>query len=174
MPRSFDMSAVYEGSVEDIHRAFHEEQYWVGRLAEVPTDLAAVEELRVGAEAGADAAVAVVTLQRVYRQNLPALVTQLHRGDLCIRREESWGPIHDGVATASIRGWLLDAPVSIWGTAVLSPHTESGGSRLTANMTVQVRVPLIGGKLEHLIGSQLPELINVEQRYTSQWMAKNA
>lgn len=174
MPRSFDMSAVYDGSVEEVHRAFQEEQYWLGRLAEVPTDFAAVEELRMGGVAGDRGAIAVVTLQRVYRQNLPALVTQLHRGDLCVRREESWSPVNDGIATASIRGSLLDAPVSLWGTAVLSPDTESGGSRMAANITVQVRVPLIGGKLEHLIGSQLPELISVEERFTSQWMANNA
>ncbi|QLL08166.1 DUF2505 domain-containing protein [Mycobacterium vicinigordonae] len=173
MPRSFDMSAVYEGSVEEIHQAFHEEQYWLGRLAEVPTDVATIEELRVGEEAGDEAAVEVVTVQRVYRDNLPALVTQLLRGDLCVRREEYWSPLNDGIATASIRGSLLDAPVSIWGTAVLAPDVQSGGSRLAANITVQVRVPLIGGKLEHLIGSQLPELVSVEQRYTSQWMARN-
>ncbi len=34
MPRSFDMATEYEGTVEQVHRAFREERYWLARLTE--------------------------------------------------------------------------------------------------------------------------------------------
>ncbi|WP_072508837.1 DUF2505 domain-containing protein, partial [Mycobacterium tuberculosis] len=159
MPRSFDMSADYEGSVEEVHRAFYEADYWKARLAETPVDVATLESIRVGGDSGDDGTIEVVTLQMVRSHNLPGLVTQLHRGDLSVRREETWGPVKEGIATASIAGSIVDAPVNLWGTAVLSPIPESGGSRMTLQVTIQVRIPFIGGKLERLIGTQLSQLV---------------
>ncbi|MDD4866037.1 MAG: DUF2505 domain-containing protein [Mycobacterium sp.] len=172
MPRSFDLSADYEGSVEELHRAFREEQYWRSRLAHIPVDEARLESIRVDGDSDRHGTVEVVTLQVVRSHNLPALVTQLHRGDLCIRRQEAWGPVTDGRATASIEGSILGAPVSVWGTAELSPLPESG-ARLSFAIAVHVRAPLIGGKVEKIIGTRLAELVAAEQRFTAEWIAGN-
>jgi len=174
MPRSFDMSADYEGSVEEVYEAFQEPEYWQARLADTPVDVATLESMRIGGESGSDGTIEVVTLQTVASHNLPGLVTQLHRGDLSIRRGESWGPVIDGAATASISGSILGAPVDLWGTALLAPTGESGGSRQTFHVTIQVRAPIIGGKVEKIIGTQLAELVTREQRFTTEWIAKNA
>jgi hypothetical protein len=174
MPRSFDMAADFQGSVEEVHRAFRELEYWRARLADIPVDLAAVESMRVGGESGSDGTIEVVTVQTVHSHNLPGLVTQLHAGDLSIKREEIWGPVSDGAATASISGSILDTPVNVWGTALLAPNAESGGARQTFHITVQVRAPIIGGKIEKMIGGQLAELVSWEQRFTSEWIANNA
>jgi hypothetical protein len=174
MPRSFDMSADCEGSVETVHRAYSESDYWLARLAVSPVDIATLESLRVGGESGVEGTIEVVTLQSMLSQNLPALVTQLHRGDLCVRREERWSPVVDGTATAMITGSIVDAPVTLSGTAVLSPIAESGGARLTYRVSIHVRVPIIGGKVENIIGTQLIDLIKAEQRFTSTWVANTA
>jgi hypothetical protein len=170
MPRSFDMTADYQCSVEVVHQTFYDPGYWHGRLAETPVDIANLETMLIGGESGTDGTIRVVTTQTVLSQHLPALVTQLHRGDFCVRREESWSPVNDGIATASIAGSVVGSPVSIWGTAVLKPNVETGGAQMTANITVQVRVPFIGGKLERLIGSQIGLLIDIEQRFTTSWL----
>ncbi|CAM3353967.1 DUF2505 domain-containing protein [Mycobacterium intermedium] len=167
------MSADYEGSVEEVYQAFHEADYWTARLAETPVDIAAIESMRLGGESGDDGTIEVVTLQTVCSHNLPGLVTQLHRGDLSVRRQETWGPVRDGIATASITGSIVGAPVNLWGTGVLEP-VESGNSRLKLQVSIQVRIPFIGGKLERLIGNQLSELVNIEQRFTTQWIAKQS
>jgi hypothetical protein len=172
MPRSFDLSADYAGSVEDVHRAFSEVDYWQARLADIPVDDARLETIRVGGESGNDGTIEVVTLQAVHSHNLPALVTQLHRGDLCIRRKETWGPVTNGAATASIAGSIVDAPVNVWGTAELSPIAH-GGAQLTFRITIQVRAPIIGGKVENLIGTRLAELVSREQRFTTEWITNN-
>jgi hypothetical protein len=172
MPRSFDLSADYKDSVEGVHRAFREEEYWRARLADIPVDDARLELLRVGGESGTDGAIDVITLQVVHSQHLPALVKQLHRGDLCVRREETWGPVTGGAATASIVGSIVNTPVHVSGSAELSSAPE--GARLTFHIAVAVRIPIIGGKVEKLIGAHLADLVTREQRFTTEWIANNA
>ncbi|MGD1171998.1 DUF2505 domain-containing protein [Mycobacterium seoulense] len=169
MPRSFDLSADYDGSVEAVHRAFTDETYWRARLAGSGVDVAVLESMRVGGDT-----VEVVTVQVIHSHKLPGMVTQLHVGDLRIRREETWGPVADGAAQGSVVGSILDAPVNLTGTAMLSPIHETGGARLSFRATVQVRVPIIGGKLENIIGARLAELVAVEQRFTEEWIGGTA
>ena len=173
MPRSFDISADYEGSVEAVLQAYSTEAYWLARLASSGVDDAKLESLRIGGESGNDSTIDVVTLQVIHSHKLPALITQIHRGDLCIRREESWGPICHDVATATVAGSIVDAPANASGTAVLSPTATPDGSRLECRITVHVRIPLIGGKLEDFIGTRLADLVVAEQRFTTQWITSN-
>ncbi len=177
MPRSFDLSADYEDSVEEVHRAFLEEEYWQARLGDIPVDEATLELMRVGGESGdrgTRGTVEVETLQVVRSHNLHAIVKQLHRGDLCVRRRETWGPVVGGTATASIVGSIVDTPVQVSGTAELTPIADSRGARLAFQIAVQVRVPIIGGKVERLIGTHLAALVSREQQFTTVWIANNS
>jgi hypothetical protein len=170
MPRSFDMAAEYEGSVEQVHRAFSEEQYWLARLADSGADDYSLDSMTTEARGGID----VVTTQVLRADRLPGIVTQFYRGDLRIQRDEKWSPVRDGKATATIKGSIPGAPVTLTGSAVLAPAKSGRGSRLEFNVTVEVRVPLVGGKIENFIGSQLVDLLIAEQRFTTVWLTENA
>jgi hypothetical protein len=167
MPRSFDVSADYEASVEDVHRALREPEYWRARLINSAVDDFEVESMRVE-----DGTIEVAMLQVMFTKNLPALVTQLHRGDLRFRRTETWGPIIDGTAKASLGGSIAGAPVSLSGTGELSPTAE-GGARLDFLIEVHVRIPIIGGKVERIVGAQLPAVMEAEQRFTVTWIKEH-
>jgi Protein of unknown function (DUF2505) len=173
MPRSFDISADYEGNVESVLQAYSKEDYWLARLAASGVDDAKLESLRIGGESGNDGTIDVATLQVIDSHRLPALITQIHRGDLCIKREETWSPVSGGVAMATVAGSIVDAPANVSGSAELSPTAKSGGSRLECRITVYVRIPLIGGKLENFIGTRLADLVVAEQRFTTEWIANN-
>lgn len=161
------MAAEYDGSVEQVHKAFLDEQYWLARLAGSGADKATLDSMT--AEGGG---VDVITTQTVQSDHLPAVVGQFHHGDLSFVREETWSAIADGRAKAAVTGSIPGAPASLSGTAVLMP--SNGGSRLELKVTVEVRIPLVGGKVETFIGSQLVNLINAEQRFTSAWIRENA
>ena len=163
------MAAEYEGSVEQVHRAFGDRAYWLERLADSGADHATLDSMTVGDDGSID----IVTTQVLRVDRLPAMVTQFHPGDLAIVREEAWSPVSDGRATADVTGAIPGAPVTLSGTAVLAP-ADSGGSRLEFNATVEVRIPLVGGKVENFIGSQLVDLLIAEQRFTTAWMNLNA
>lgn len=160
------MSTDYAESVEAVLRAFGDEQYWLARLTDSGVDDSTLNSMAVG-----DGVIDVVTTQVLRSDRMPALVTQFHRGDLRIRREERWEPIVDGSATATITGSILDSPASLTGTAVLEP-LDNGGARLKFRATVEVKIPLVGGKLENFIGTQLVELLIREQRFTTTWIGE--
>ncbi|MGX9789498.1 DUF2505 domain-containing protein [Mycobacterium sp. MMS18-G62] len=170
MPRSFDMAAEYEGSVEQVHRALRDEQYWLARLADSGADDYTLDSMDVDAQGGID----VVTTQTLRADRLPGIVTQFHRGDLSFVREEAWTPIRDGQAGATVQGAIRGAPATLSGTAVLVSANSGAGSRLEFTVTVEVNIPLVGGKIENFIGNQLVELLIAEQRFTTVWITENA
>ena len=43
MSRSFEMIADYQNDVEQVHRAFGDEQYWLARLADSGADDASLD-----------------------------------------------------------------------------------------------------------------------------------
>ncbi|MCT7658557.1 DUF2505 domain-containing protein [Mycobacterium deserti] len=168
MPRSFDMAAEYEGSVEQVHQALSDEHYWLARLADSGADDYSLDAMDGDGLGGID----VVTTQTLRADRLPGAVTQFHRGDLSFVREEAWSPVRDGQATATIKGSIRGAPASLSGTAVLAPAKTGAGSRLEFNVIVEVRVPLVGGKIENFVGRQLVDLIIAEQRFTTMWITE--
>jgi hypothetical protein len=141
----------------------------VARLADSGADDYSLDSLTTD-----DGAICVKTTQRLRSDRLPAVVTQFHRGDLILVREETWSPIRDGQASATIRLVITGAPATLSGSAVLAPAKSGSGSRLEFKAAVEVRVPLVGGKIENFIGSQLADLLIAEQRFTTVWIAENA
>lgn len=161
------MAVDFEGTVEQVHSAFSDEQYWRVRLGDSGADDATLDELVVEE----DGSVRIKTTQVLRADRLPALVTQFHRGDLSFVREEIWTPVTDGRASAVVRGAIPGAPAGLTGEAQLAP--VGAGAKMSMTATVEVRVPLIGGKIENFIGSQLVDLVLAEQRFTTVWITEN-
>lgn len=167
MPRSFDLSADYHGTVEQVRSAFCDEQYWLARLDDSGADMVTLDSMVIAG----DGTVSVTTTQTLRTDRLPGMVTQFHPRDLEIVRNERWDPLYGGVALAEVSGVVSGAPVSLLGTAVLAPI--EAGSRLNFTATVEVNIPLVGGKLESFIGGRLAELVAAEQRFTTFWITEN-
>ena len=167
MPRSFDIAAEYDGTVEQIHRAFADERYWRERLARSGADETTLDSLTSNADGGVDVRTTLV----MWAASLPGLVTQFHRGDLSFVRQELWSPVTDGRATAVVKGTIPGAPATLSGDAVLAP--KGAGARLAFKASVEVRIPLVGGKVESFVGSQLVDLLSAEQQFTTAWIKEN-
>lgn len=168
MPRSFDMAAEYDGTVEQILEAFGDEQYWLERLAQSGADETTLDSITSDGRGGVD----VITTQTLRADRLPGVVTQFHRGAVNFVREEAWTPAPDGYASAIVKGSIPGAPATLSGTALLT--SVGTGSRLEFTATVEVRIPLVGGKVEAFIGSQLMGLLVAEQNFTTAWISGNA
>ncbi len=161
------MAADYGGTVDQVHRAFAHKHYWLARLADSGADDATLDALDVRA----DGSISVATTQMLRRDRLPSIVNQFHKGDLRIIRKEAWSPVDGATATARVSGDVEGAPVSLGGDAVLSP--KDTGSRLRFHGEVEVRVPLVGGKIETFVSTLLVDLLIAEQRFTTQWLTEN-
>ncbi|MCX2710583.1 DUF2505 domain-containing protein [Mycolicibacterium sp. J2] len=175
MPRSFDLAATYEHTAADVLAAFSEKQYWLARLEKSGCDEISLDVLQTSADGGIE----VVTTQTVRPTKLPALVTQFHRGDLTLIREERWTPLRGaaagaGRASAIIKGELPGTPARVAATATLYDTTDgTRGARGDVRVTIEVKIPLVGGKLENFIGGHLVEMLRLEQDFTSEWIRKH-
>lgn len=167
MPRSFDMATEYQGSVVQVHDAFRDRGYWESRLAESGADEAILDVFRVGHDGGVD----VVTTQVLRADRLPGIIHQFHRGDLHIRRAETWTGLFDDAAEATVASSIENAPVTLNGEAFLTPLDRR--ARLAFRATVEVRIPLVGRKMENFIGTQLMTLLTDEQEFTTRWISEN-
>lgn len=164
MARSFDLSVEYSATVEQVHAAFADESYWHERLAGSGADTATLDSLKSD-----DCDLEIVTTQVLRSDRLPGIVSQFHRGDLQIVRTEKWSAISAGAAEGTVVGSIPGAPVTLSGTSRL--HDGAKGSRLDLKVAVEVKVPLVGGKIEGFVGGKLMDLLSAEQRFTSEWIA---
>jgi Protein of unknown function (DUF2505) len=167
MPRSFDVSLESPLSVERIRSAFANLDYWRARLAAFSDGIAALDTLNID-QGGT---VSVVIRLSLLRDRLPGFITRLHRGDLQMVRNERWIPIADGRVRGEVSVAIPRAPLSVRGNAILAPLRN--GSHLRYDTTVEVKVPLVGGKVESYIGGQLAGQLSAIQRFTTEWITEN-
>jgi hypothetical protein len=167
MPRSFEVSVDSLASVEQVHGAFGEEDYWSSRFAAFGT-VTTVESLDVGS----DGTVTVSTIQDLRRNGLPKLLAKFYPGDLMVRSTETWQPIGDRQVRGEINISATGAPGSGRGAALLVPMGDC--SQMSFNGTVEFKVPLVGGTIESYLGGQFAELIQEIQRFTTTWIAERA
>jgi Protein of unknown function (DUF2505) len=166
MPRSFDVSADSSATVEQVHSAFGDEDYWLARLATL-NGSTALESLIVDD----DQTVRVATTQDLGRDLLPGIVAKFYRRDLKVRHTETWTPI-DGQLHGKISVAVSGAPGSGSGAASVAP-TQSG-SLLTFTGTVEFKVPLVGGTVESFIAREFAQGIPNIRDFTTKWVTEHA
>ena len=119
----------------------------------------------------ADGTVTVATTQGVRHDVLPGPFAKLYPGDLEVVHNEMWSPIGGGRVRGQVSVAAPGAPGSGLGAALLAP--AQNGSMLKYTATVEVRVPLVGGKIESYVGGQVVKQIAAIQRFTTVWLAEN-
>lgn len=165
MPRPFDISTASPATVDQVHAAFANRDYWRDRLAEYGGDSIRLDSLDADGTS-----VAIATTQDMRNNTLPVLVAKIVPGNLLVFRKETWrvtgDELHGDVAITT-----QGAPITGSATAVVAPTSD--GSTLRFRGSVHVRVPLIGGQIEKYISAQLTEEIPGVQRFTTRWIAEN-
>ncbi|WP_099246603.1 DUF2505 domain-containing protein, partial [Mycobacterium sp. shizuoka-1] len=116
-------------------------------------------------------AVEVHITQHLGLQILPPLVANFVPGDLKLLYRETWRPTGDGhvrgESHVSASGGLGSSRADNW----LAPTGSS--SQLRSSGKVDVKIPLVGGKLEKSIGASLAQSIPATLRYTTTWIAEH-
>jgi len=90
------------------------------------------------------------------QHDLEELTTQTVGDEINIVQEESWSSVDEATIRVSIPG----KPGEMAGTVRLR---ESGGvTTETVDLTIKVNIPLVGGKIEGLIGDLLLKALRAE------------
>lgn len=166
MPRSFDASAESAATVEQVHDAFGDENYWLARF--VAFDISCTLDSLVVDD---DGCVTVSTTQDLRHGGLPRPVAAVYPGDLLILSTETWRPAADGVVRGELRVDVEGAPGSGHGAGQLTPTAH--GSQLSFTGTVEFRVPLVGGRIEKYLANQFADQVPAIERFTTKWIAEH-
>jgi hypothetical protein len=113
-------------------------------------------------EAG-ERGVTLVLHQAVPDDMLPSFLRAALPGGLTIRRTETWNS-----SGGSVHAVVDGAPGTITGAMRLEP--EPAGCVLDAQLTAEVGLPLIGGKVEKMIIDGIATLMETEYRFTLEWL----
>ncbi|MFE3291317.1 DUF2505 domain-containing protein [Rhodococcus sp. NPDC059234] len=167
MARRIPHSSAYPQSVAAVHRALTSERYWHDRLAEVGGPGASLGHVTVG-----EGTVDVQMTQSVPAEHLPAVVTKVRPGDLVITRTETWGPLTGDSSAGTFTARVDGVPATLTGTMTLA--ADGTGTILTMEGKVEVKLPLIGGRIESAIADQVSELLDNENEFTARWLSEHA
>jgi hypothetical protein len=98
---------------------------------------------------------------------IPSFAQKFVGNEIQIVQVEDWGSADRADVTVTIPG----KPGDMTGTATLS---ESDGTTTeVVDLTVKVGIPLVGGKLEDLIGGLLLKALKTEERVGKEWLARS-
>ena len=167
MARSFDFSVESSVSVEQIHSAFSEEDYWLARLANFG-GIGKLDSFAIDT----NGAVHVVIIQDLRNDLMPGLFAKLYPRDLAVVQDETWRLIGCGVVRGEVSTAARGAPGSGSGTVMLASAPD--GSRLNCTAMAKVKVPLVGARIESLVGRQMVEETPAMLRFTARWITANA
>lgn len=167
MPRSFDVLTESPASVEQIYAAFSREDYWLARIALGDAATTTLDSLNVDS----DGRVTVRVTQHLGRQLLPGPVAKFAPGELKLVHEEMWKPVDDGQVLGQVN--VTASPRVGGGRADARLEPIGHGTQLRFAVKVEVKIPLVGGKLEKTLGAGLADSIPAVQRFTTTWIAEH-
>jgi hypothetical protein len=168
MPRQIDYRSTYPQPADEVYATMVDPDYLRARLgriggpsAELLAHSADVEGARYRLRHGLDA------------KDLPSLVRSVLPGELMIERSERWTRQDSGRYLGDVDVNMAGAPGSASGAMRLRDLPD-GGSELSVRADVEVSVPLIGGKIEGVVGEQVQKLLAAEAAFTQEWLTENS
>ncbi|MBF6297981.1 DUF2505 domain-containing protein [Nocardia amamiensis] len=154
-------TARYSHSPATVRAAFANELYWKDRITEVGGPNARLESVTISGDE-----VRVEMVQAIAAEKLPPAITAVRPGDLVIPRVEHWSG-----DTATFEARVDGAPAQVRGTVTLS--ADGSGTTVAVEGTIEVKIPLFGGKIEKAIDEHLTELLKNEAEFTENWIASH-
>ncbi|MEU0875681.1 DUF2505 domain-containing protein [Nocardia brasiliensis] len=151
-------TARYSHPAAAVRAAFANDQYWKDRVAEVGGPNARLDSVTVDGDQ-----IRIHLVQAIAAELLPAAITAVRPGDLIIPRVETWTGDN-----ATFQATVEGAPAEVRGTITLTD--DGAGSTAAANGTIEVKIPLFGGKIENAIAEHLTEVLKNEEEFTNTWL----
>jgi hypothetical protein len=102
-------------------------------------------------------------------KDLPSVVRTVLSGNVTIERDERWTRQDSGRYLGDVDVTIPGAPASATGAMRLRDLPD-GSSELSVRADVRVSVPLIGGKIEGVVGEQVQRLLAAETAFTQTWL----
>ena len=139
-----------QGDVEAAFRVLSDES-WAQRKQEALRDGSRVVRREDKADGGV-----VLVVSRELPAGVPGFLERFLPQDGRVTQTDDWGPEQGGTRSGTWKVEIPGAPARLGGTMRLEPTPT--GSRFVVDGTVEVKVPLVGGKAESFIAGMVEKL----------------
>lgn len=164
MASSVDYRSISQHAADVVYAAMVDPAYLQARLIRLGGPGAALEEH------AADAQGARYRLRHgLDESQLPSGVRMFLAGDIVVERAESWQRTADGHYDGELTVQIPGTPASAQGWMRLA-DLDTGGSEYVVHADVQVKVPLIGGKIEATVSEQMISMLEMESAFTTDYV----
>jgi hypothetical protein len=109
----------------------------------------------------------VMETKRVVHLDLPGFAKKVLKPANTMIQNERWGPVVDGAREGSYTVEVQGAPVKISGTTRLNPDA-AGGTRHQVQGQLDVKVPIVGGKIANWAGGDTQRELDAELTFNRQ------
>ncbi|MBO0841311.1 MAG: DUF2505 domain-containing protein [Sciscionella sp.] len=166
MSRHIEHNSTFSNAAKTVYAAFIDAGYLRDKLAALGgpgAQLLAIEHTADGAS--------YHTQHSIDSRSLPSAVRAVLNRDFTIDRKEVWRAGGDGFSgTVSVT--IAGMPGQLDGTLALADDAD--GSRYAIRGEISVPIPLVGGKIEESVGTQITRLLAAETQFTEKWLADHA
>ncbi|MEV0668669.1 DUF2505 domain-containing protein [Mycobacterium sp. NPDC050441] len=169
MSRSRQSTMSFDAPAETIYAVYANAEYWQA-LMDRYDDLTPGKS-DITAFSADERGIAVEFRQVLPRAELPAILRSVIPLDLAITRKQYFGPFDPHGANGHYAASVSHAPGRLDGRYALTG--VASGSRLRADSTCKVPMPLVGGKLEDLVLQSVNDVFTIEGAFTADWIAEH-
>lgn len=152
----------YTQDVETVYGAFTDPDFYVGKFEAIGARN--VEVLSSAAEDG----VFTIETTRDVPLEVPGALKSLLGGWTSIIQNEEWTEAEDGEYVNDLVLTSDGVPATISGTMRLYP--TDGGCVNEVTMTIDCKIPLVGGKLERFVGGSTAEQLAEEYEFIQHYL----
>ncbi len=159
----------FDAPAETIYAAYASDEYWqalMDRYDELTPGKSDITEF-----SSDERGIEVEFRQVLPRAELPAILRSVIPLDMAITRRQYFGPFDPNGAKGHYTASVSHAPGRLDGRYVL--NGVAAGSRLLADSTCKVSVPLIGGKLEDMVLQSVNDVFTIEGAFTAEWISEH-
>ncbi|WKG04446.1 DUF2505 domain-containing protein [Mycolicibacterium sp. HK-90] len=169
MSRRRQTTMVFDAPAETVYAAYARREYWQAMmdryddLTPGKSDLTAFRSDERGIE--------VEFRQVLPRAELPPILRSVIPLDMAITRRQYLGPFDPDGVNGQYAASVSHAPGRLDGRYVLTG--AGAGSRLRADSTCKVPMPLVGGKLEDMVLQSVNDVFTIEGAFTTEWISEH-
>ncbi|MDP3971839.1 MAG: DUF2505 domain-containing protein [Candidatus Nanopelagicales bacterium] len=163
MSKDFHNTDPYAGTPDQMWAMLSDQDYWQQKY-----DALGATDLQWH-RFNADESTLAISSTRQVPANLPGFAKKIIGETALVTQSENWRRDGDQLA-CDIEITTKGAPGGTTGTMKVTP--DGNGSTWTADFTIKVSIPLVGGKLENLMLNETQESFRAEKEFNDAWLAR--
>lgn len=125
----------------------------------------------VSAQVEEDGSHVIISSSRTLPAEIPSAARRFVGESIQIHEVHTWAhPGIDGSRHGTVTASFGGAPMEVYGTIAL--HANGAGSVMKVVIHAKAHVPIVGGKIENVVGEQFMRALRKEQQISPRWFTE--